>query len=60
MAAGNMPGIKSHVDTVALLKLQCLDESSQDIVFVDVPGFDDRRRSDVETLKMIAGWLKEM
>jgi predicted GTPase len=27
------------------------------IVFVDTPGFDDTKRSDSDTLKMISNWL---
>ncbi|KAF9489933.1 hypothetical protein BDN71DRAFT_249535 [Pleurotus eryngii] len=60
MAAGDVPGLKSRVDTADLIKFQCICQSSQDIIFVDIPGFDDTRKSEVEILEMIAVWVKQM
>lgn len=31
--------------------------TSQPILFVDTPGFDDTYKSDIEILSMIADWL---
>ncbi|KAJ8689300.1 hypothetical protein PTI98_013336 [Pleurotus ostreatus] len=60
MAAGNAPGLKSCVDNVEPLKLQCICKSPQDIIFVDIPGFDDICKSETEILQMIAVWVKQM
>ncbi|KAJ8517858.1 hypothetical protein ONZ45_g5025 [Pleurotus djamor] len=58
---GNQTGVghdlESFTSEIQLLKFQYFERSTQDIVFVDTPGFDDTHRSDVDVLNAIAAWL---
>jgi hypothetical protein len=58
VAAGVEAGVghdlESYTSEIGIIKMSFL---GCNIVFVDTPGFDDTKRSDSDTLKMISDWL---
>ncbi|KAF8811579.1 P-loop containing nucleoside triphosphate hydrolase protein [Phlegmacium glaucopus] len=50
-------GLKSCTHTVQIVR--CLDtQQNRRVVLVDTPGFNDTNVSDLDTLRMVASWLK--
>jgi predicted GTPase len=49
--------LQSCTTEIGIIRVQCVERSHFDVVFVDTPGFDDTNKSDGEILEMIAQWL---
>ena len=50
-------GLESFTSQIAVYKISFQGLPGSDIHFVDTPGFDDTRISDVDIFKMISDWL---
>lgn len=46
--------------TIKIIEYRCPEQSDFDVVFVDIPGFDNTGRTNLEILKMIADWFNKM
>ncbi|KAF8811262.1 hypothetical protein BYT27DRAFT_7208685 [Phlegmacium glaucopus] len=51
----NLQSCTSKINT---FKLSVPELADCDVIFVDTPGFDDTKKSDVDILRMVADWLK--
>jgi len=49
--------LESQTNEISVIKLSFPGIADSDICFVDTPGFDHTRQSDVEIFKMISEWL---
>ncbi|KAJ8502480.1 hypothetical protein ONZ45_g11719 [Pleurotus djamor] len=51
--------LQSCTDRVDIFKLQHLERSTHDIVFVDTPGFNHTNKSDRETYQIVRDWVEK-